>query len=164
MSDAPSKVSVFIPVKNEEENIADCLESVAWADEVFVVDSGSTDKTVTVAETGGARVYQFAFDGSCTKDDWALENLPFRNEWILYIDADERVPDDLAEEIAQTVSAADAVDGYYINRRLIFMGLWVRHAGMYPSWSLRLFKHGLGRYEKVDGRVRLGETAKSTNT
>ena len=150
MSTLPKKVSVFIPVKNEEENIADCLRSVRWADEVFVVDSQSADKTVTVAEQHGAKVHQFVFDGSCTKDDWALENLPFRNEWVLYIDADERVPPELAGEIAETVSARNALDGYYVNRRLIFMGSWVRHAGMYPSWSLRLFKHALGRYEHVE--------------
>lgn len=150
MSTLPPKVSVFIPVKNEEENIADCLDSVRWADEVFVVDSQSADKTVTVAEQHGAKVHQFVFDGSCTKDDWALENLPFRNEWILYIDADERVPPELAREITETVAAGNALDGYYLNRRLIFMGSWVRHAGMYPSWSLRLFKHALGRYERVE--------------
>ena len=150
MSTLPKKVSVFIPGKNEEDNIADCLRSVRWADEVFVVDSQSADKTVTVAEQHGAKVHQFVFDGSCTKDDWALENLPFRNEWVLYIDADERVPPELAREIAETVCAGNALDGYYVNRRLIFMGSWVRHAGMYPSWSLRLFKHALGRYEHVE--------------
>jgi glycosyltransferase involved in cell wall biosynthesis len=150
MGGATAKVSVFIPVKNEQENIADCLDSVRWADEVFVVDSQSTDETVAVAERLGARVEQFVFDGARTKDDWALENLPFRNEWVLYIDADERVPDELAAEIACTIAAGDALDGYYVNRRLIFMGRWVRHAGMYPSWSLRLFKHTLGRYEKVE--------------
>lgn len=149
MSKATKKISVFIPVKNEEENIADCLESVRWADEVFVVDSQSPDKTVEIAERMGARVHQFVFDGSCTKDDWALENLPFRNEWVLYIDADERVPAELAQEILTTISAEDALDGYYVNRRLIFMGEWVRRAGMYPSWSVRLFKHKLGRYERV---------------
>ena len=149
MSKAPKKISVFIPVKNEEENIADCLESVRWADEVFVVDSQSPDKTVEIAERMGAHIHQFVFDGSCTKDDWALENLPFRNEWVLYIDADESVPAELAQEILTTISAEDALDGYYVNRRLIFMGEWVRRAGMYPSWSVRLFKHKLGRYERV---------------
>ena len=149
MSPAPKMVSVFIPVKNEEENLPGCLESLEWADEVFVVDSQSTDGTVETAERLGAQVHQFHFDGSIKKDDWALENLPFRNEWAFYIDADERVPAELAEEMIRTIEGSDAKDGYYVNRRLIFMGRWLRHAGLYPSWSLRLFKHRLGRYESV---------------
>ncbi len=88
------KISVFIPVKNEEDNIAPCLNTLGWADEVFVVDSQSTDRTVEEAEAQGAKVVQFHFDGSRNKDDWALENLPFRNEWVFYIDADERVTPD----------------------------------------------------------------------
>ena len=146
---APKDVSVFIPVKNEEENIAHCLESVSWADEVFVIDSHSPDRTVEIAESMGAKVFQFEFDGSQTKDDWAVENLPFRNEWTLYIDADERVTPELRDEILNIVNSAEAKDGYYVNRRLIFMGRWLKHAGLYPSWSLRLFKHKLGSYEKV---------------
>ena len=143
-------VSVFIPVKNEEENLPGCLETVQWADEVLVIDSQSTDRTVETAEQLGAQVHQFQFDGSRKKDDWALENLPFRNEWALYIDADERVPPELAQEILETIRGDEAKDGYYLNRRLIFMGRWVRRAGMYPSWTLRLFKHKLGRYERVE--------------
>ena len=148
---APGRnVSVFIPVKNEEENLPGCLETVQWADEVFVIDSQSTDRTLETAEQLGAQVHQFHFDGSRKKDDWALENLPFRNEWVLYIDADERVPPELAQEILETIRSDKAKDGYYLNRRLVFMGRWVRRAGMYPSWTLRLFKHRLGRYERVE--------------
>ena len=147
--DSPKKVSVFIPVKNEEDNIGPCLRSLEWADEIFVIDSQSTDGTVQEAERHGAKVVQFYFDGRKKKDDWALENLPFRNEWAFYIDADERVPQELAEEILATVNSGDAQDGYYVNRRLIFMGRWVRHAGLYPSWALRLFKHQRARYEQV---------------
>ncbi len=147
-----ANVSVFIPVKSEEENLPGCLETVQWADEVFVIDSQSSDRTVETAERLGAKVYQFHFDGSLKKDDWALDNLPFRNEWVLYIDADERVPPELAQEILDTIRSEDARDGYYLNRRLIFMGRWLRHAGLYPSWTLRLFKHKLGHYERVEMR------------
>jgi len=149
MSDSRKKVSVYIPVKNEEENIGPCLETLGWADEVFVVDSQSSDRTAEEAEKRGAKVVQFRFDGTQKKDDWCLENLPFRNEWVFYIDADERVPPELAREIEETIQREDARDGYYVNRRLIFMGRWVRHAGLYPSWSLRLFKHRLARYEQL---------------
>jgi glycosyltransferase involved in cell wall biosynthesis len=155
------KVSVFIPVKNEEQNIAHCLETLRdWADEVFVIDSQSADRTVEIAERLGAIVHQFHFDGKTKKDDWAIENLPFRNEWVFYIDADERIPPELGREIVETVNGPNAKDGYYVNRRLIFMGRWVKHAGLYPSWTLRLFKHRLGRYEKVEMKGKMRRDSK----
>jgi len=149
-------VSVFVPVKNEEQNLPDCLSSVAWADEVFVVDSGSTDATAKIAAEHGAILVQFEFNGLWPKKkNWALENLPFRNEWVLILDADERCTPELIEEIQQTVAADGAgadgsrLDGFYLNRKLIFLGRWIKHAGWYPSWNLRLFRHRLGRYEKL---------------
>jgi glycosyltransferase involved in cell wall biosynthesis len=142
-------VSVLIPVKNEEVNIASCLESVCWADEIFVVDSQSTDATAQIAEAAGAHVAQFYYQGGPKKRNWSLANLPFRNEWVLIVDADERIPPELAREIAECVARPDGLDGYYINRRLIFLGRWIRHGGWYPSWNMRLFRHRLGRYESI---------------
>src|SRR4051812_11050137 len=85
-------VSVIVPVKNEAENLRRCLPALAWADEVFVVDSQSTDATDLVAREHGARVVQFHFNGTFPKKkNWALDNLPFRNEWALIVDADEVV-------------------------------------------------------------------------
>ncbi len=147
-------VSVLVPVKNEEANIAACLESLRWADEVFVVDSQSTDQTVRLAEATGARVVQFDYQGGQKKKNWSLENLPFRHDWVLIVDADERVTPDLAEEIQASIDRRDGPDGYYINRRLIFLGRWIRHAGWYPSWNLRLFRHRLGRYERLGSEDR----------
>ena len=147
----PCGVSVLIPVKNEEANLPACLESVRWADEIFVVDSQSTDCTAPVSEAAGARVVQFYYDGNGPKKkNWSLANLPLANEWVLILDADERVPPELAAEIHETIRRPDAADGYYLNRRLIFLGRWIRHCGWYPSWNLRLFRHRLGRYEQVD--------------
>ena len=145
-------VSVIIPVKNEEQNIAACLESVQWADEAWVVDSGSTDRTVDVARRYTDKIECFEFRGGYPKKkNWALETLPFRNEWILIVDADERVMPDLEAEIRVLFEKNPVEnDGYYINRRLIFLGRWIRHCGWYPSWNLRLFKHRLGRYEKLE--------------
>jgi glycosyltransferase involved in cell wall biosynthesis len=142
-----SGISVLIPVKNEALNIQDCLESVRWADEVFVVDSQSTDGTAELAAAAGATVVQFHYQGGPKKKNWSLANLPFRHEWVLIVDADERVPPELAAEIRQVIQRADAPAGFYINRRLIFLGRWIRHCGWYPSWNLRLFRHRLGRYE-----------------
>ena len=143
-------VSVLIPVKNEEANLPRCLAALQWADERIVVDSQSTDRTAAIAEENGARVVQFHFSGTWPKKkNWALENVPFRNEWVLIIDADEVLPADAAREIADAV-AKPGIAGWWINRRFQFMGRWLRHA-YYPNWNLRLFRHALGRYEKLTG-------------
>lgn len=143
-------ISVIIPALNEEANLADCLRSVFWADEVFVVDSHSTDRTAAIAEAAGAKVVQFDFHpGGPRKKNWALENLPFRNEWVLILDADERITPELEAEIRREFASGPPHDGYYLNRKLIFMGRWLRHGGNYPSWNLRLFRHRLGRYERL---------------
>ncbi len=144
-------VSVIVPVKNEERNIAACLESVAWADEIWVVDSHSTDSTCEIARQHGARVEQFDYAGGFPKKkNWALQNLPLKHEWVLLLDADERVTPELQTEITEILNAPEQADGYYINRRLIFLGRWIKHCGWYPSWNLRLFKHRLGRFERLE--------------
>ncbi|MFN9743840.1 MAG: glycosyltransferase family 2 protein [Acidobacteriota bacterium] len=144
-------LSVIVPVKNEELNLSACLASVSFADEIWVVDSGSTDGTGAIARQAGAKVVQFAYAGGFPrKKNWALANLPFKNEWILLIDADERVTPELEAEIRDVIATERGVDGYYINRKLIFLGRWIRHCGWYPSWNLRLFKHRLGRYERLE--------------
>ncbi len=142
-------VSVIIPVKNEAENLRRCLPALAWADEIFVIDSQSTDETAEIAAEYGAAVVQFHFNGTYPKKkNWALENLPFRNEWVLIVDADEVVVPELADEIARRV-AADEAEGYYLNSQYYFLGRRIRHCGYSECWNLRLFKHRLGRYEKM---------------
>ncbi len=144
-----ARVSVLVPVKNEEANLRRCLPALAWADEVFVVDSQSGDGTASVAAEHGARVVPFHFNGVYPKKkNWALENLPFRNEWVLIVDADEVVVPELAEEIARR-TAADECDGYLLNMKYYFLGRRIRHCGYAEAWNLRLFKHRLGRYEKM---------------
>jgi len=151
-------LSVLIPTLNEERNLSECLDSVKWADDVVVVDSGSTDQTVAIAQDAGARVVQFEWNRQFPKKkNWALENVKWNNEWVLVLDADERITADLATEI-QTELGQPHADGYFINRRFIFMGKWIRHCGYYPSWNLRLFKHRLGRYERLfDGDTESGD-------
>lgn len=149
MSGVP--VSVILPVRNEAENLPRCLASVAWADEIWVVDSQSTDRTVEIAEAAGARVVHFAFNGTWPKKkNWALENLKFAHEWVLLLDADEVLPASAEEEIRAIVTQPGGPDGYWINRRFNFLGVWLRHA-YYPNWNLRLFRHALGRFEKLTG-------------
>jgi len=143
-------LSILIPIKNEAKNLPRCLKSVAWADEIFVVDSCSTDGSQQIAAEHGAKVVQFAFNGIWPKKkNWALENLPFKNEWVFILDADEVLPPEAQAEFAAIVDDPNhPVDGYWINRRFMFMGQWLKHA-YYPNWNLRLFRHKLGRYEKL---------------
>jgi glycosyltransferase involved in cell wall biosynthesis len=142
-------VSVLIPAKNEEANLPACLTSLQIADEVFVVDSQSTDNSIAIAESFGANIVQFKFNGSWPKKkNWSLQNLPFRNEWVLIVDGDERITPELWQEISQVIKD-DEYTGYYLNRRVFFLGKWIRHGGKYPDWNLRLFKHKQGRYENL---------------
>ena len=142
-------VSVLVLTRNEEANIAACLETVHWAGDIFVLDSVSTDRTVEIAEVMGAQVHSRAFQTYGQQRNWALENLPFSNEWVLMLDADERVPTALADEIASVVGTTEAARaGYYIKRRFFFLGRWLKHGGLYPTWLLRLFKRHRVRIEE----------------
>lgn len=146
---ARAPVSVLIPVKNEAANLSRCLGCVSWADEIIVVDSQSSDGSIEIAERQGAKVVQFHFNGVWPKKkNWALENIPFRNEWVFILDADEVLPPAAEQEFARAMTEGGQIAGYWINRRFRFMGRWLRHA-YYPNWNLRLFRHPLGRYEKL---------------
>jgi glycosyltransferase involved in cell wall biosynthesis len=152
-------ISVLIPVRNEIRNISDCLDTVAWSDDVVVVDSGSTDGTAELASGKGARVVQFHWNRQFPKKkNWALENVRWKNEWVLILDADERITPELAVEMQQAIKNP-GIDGCFINRRFIFLGKWIRHCGYYPSWNLRLFRHANGRYE----RMHASDTASGDN-
>jgi glycosyltransferase involved in cell wall biosynthesis len=145
----PLPVSVIVPIKNEAENLPRCLGSIGWADEIFVIDSQSSDGSQRIAEEFGARVVQFTFNGTWPKKkNWALENLRFRNEWVCILDADEVLPAEAEAEFRSAIANAGRTAGFWINRRFLFMGRWLRHA-YYPNWNLRLFRHALGRYEKL---------------
>ena len=143
-------VSVLIPAKDEESNLPACLESVARADEVFVVDSQSSDRSIEISNNYGANVVQFYFNGRWPKKkNWSLDNLPFRNQWVLIVDCDERITPELWDEIASVIQDPN-YNGYYLNRRVFFLGQWIRYGGKYPDWNLRLFKHKSGRYENLN--------------
>lgn len=143
-------ISILVPIKNEAANLPRCLSSVSWADEIWVVDSHSADGSQEIAENFGAKVVQFDFNGRWPKKkNWALENLPFKHEWVFILDADEVLPSSAESEVAAIVTGAGlGCDGYWINRRFMFMGRWLKHA-YYPNWNLRLLRHRLGRYEKL---------------
>jgi glycosyltransferase involved in cell wall biosynthesis len=142
-------VSIIVPIKNEAASLPRCLDCVKWADEIFVIDSQSTDGSIEIAKRRDAQVVQFEFNGTWPKKkNWTLEHLPFRNEWVFILDADEVLPLEAETEFAKAIIDAGDIAGYWINRRFMFMGRWLRHA-YYPNWNLRLFRHALGRYEKL---------------
>lgn len=140
-------VTVVLPVKNEELNIAEALASVEWADQVFVVDSRSTDRTAEIAEAAGAQVVQFDFPGhGPRKKEWSLRNLSFRNEWVLLLDGDERVTPELRDEMVEAIERDDR-DGYCVNIEFFFMGRRMRC--FQRIWVTRFFRHRLGHFEDL---------------
>lgn len=143
-------VTVLILTYNEEINLEHCLKSVAyWTDQIIVVDSLSADKTQEIAKRYDAEVYEHVFKNQAQQFNWALDHLVIRNEWILRLDADEYILPELAREIAHTLShAPHEVSGFFMKRRVYFMGRWIRHGGYYPTWILRLFRKGIGRSEE----------------
>lgn len=143
-------VAAIVLTYNEERNITDCLSSLTdWVSEIFVVDSGSTDATIAIAETYGATILTHPFEHYGAQRNWALENCPVVSPWILNVDADERVTPELRASIESAVSTSDEqICGYLMSRRTLFMGRWIKHGGHYPAWHLRLFRAGRGSCEE----------------
>jgi glycosyltransferase involved in cell wall biosynthesis len=135
-------VSAVLIVLNEESNLKACLDSVSWADETIVVDGFSTDRTVELARRSGARVFQKAFHGYGEQKQYAIDRASC--DWVLSIDADERITPELRDEIRAVLSDPNAADGFMISFRNIFFGKWLQHAGLYPDFHLRLFRRSSG--------------------
>ena len=149
-------VTVAVLTLNEEANIARCLRSVAWADQVVVIDSGSSDGTVRIARSLCANVVEQPWLGFSGQREFALRLPEVRNDWVYFVDADEWVSPQLAQEIVTRLGAADCV-GYTHRLRLVFQGTWIRHCGWYSgSWVVRLMDR---RYAKYDGSL-VGERAR----
>jgi glycosyltransferase involved in cell wall biosynthesis len=141
-----ANLAVIILTFNEEMNIEQALGSVCgWANEIFILDSLSTDRTLEIAGGYRCHIAEYKFENYAEQRNYALDHLPIRSEWVLFLDADEWLPDVLKREISALVADSPEENGFYINRRMIWMGRWIRR-GYYPSWILRLFRHGKGRY------------------
>jgi glycosyltransferase involved in cell wall biosynthesis len=139
-------LSVIIPARNEAHNLPRCLESLKAVGEVYLVDSGSTDETVRIAQSYGANVIQFHYSGGWPKKrQWAMDTLPLTYDWILLLDADEVLTEELSDEIRQAIEAP-GVNGYGIALEMHFLGRRLRHSGA-RFWKLSLFRKGCGRYE-----------------
>lgn len=159
------KISAFIITLNEAEHIRAACESMPWADEIVVVDSGSTDRTQEIARECGARVIERPWPGFAAQRQFAAEQAA--HEWIFSLDADERVSDELRASIEALRGKPDAelADGYLIPRRAFYMGRWIRGGGWYPDRQLRLYRKSSGRWEgtyiheavKMSPGARIGE-------
>lgn len=164
MSASPLPISAIVLAFNEERHIADCLRSLQGVvAQMFVVDSGSTDTTAAIAQQLGAHVVYHPFENYSQQRNWALQHLPLQHEWVLHLDADHRLTDDLRQSLRRTFEQpiSDDINGFLISRRTIFLGRWIRHGGHYPVYHAVLFRRGKGhceprRYDqhfRVEGRV-----------
>ncbi|MBI5879838.1 MAG: glycosyltransferase family 2 protein [Chloroflexi bacterium] len=139
-------LSAVVLARNEERHLPDCLASLAWADEMLVVDSFSTDRTPEITRAAGARLEERAFVNYAAMRDTALGLAT--GDWVLFVDADERVPGDLRDEVRATINAApDTQAGYWIPRKNYIFGAWIRHTGWYPDRQLRLMRRAGARYD-----------------
>lgn len=158
-----ARISAVIIARDEERVIGRAVDSVSWADEVIVLDSGSADATVEICRARGARVEQGEWRGFVETKNAAAALAT--GDWILSIDADETVTAELRAEISRIVAAADTCDGYRVPRRNYYLGRWIRHCGWYPDYQVRLWKRGKGRWtggrvhESVAIEGRIGVTA-----
>jgi (heptosyl)LPS beta-1,4-glucosyltransferase len=140
-----AEITAIVLTKNEEANIAECLNTLHWADELLVLDSFSDDATVEIARTMGAEVQQRCFDDYARQRNAALGMA--HREWVFFVDADERATDELAEEIRNCVRD-ESLDGWWVPRKNYIFGRWIRHAGWYPDYQLRLLRRDRARYDE----------------
>ena len=155
-----SGYSILILTKDEEINIEECLLSCASCDDVHVLDSGSADATRDIAAAMGAGVHQHGFESFGRQRNWAIDNIPVHYEWVLHLDADERLTPDLDAELRRIVEAGVGEAGYFVPSKLIFMGQWMRHTAG-PMYQVRFFHrqrlrfvdHGHGQREQTQGAL-----------
>lgn len=146
-------ISVLILTFNEEANVAECIKSLPWRSDVRVLDSVSTDRTIELAESLGAQVTSCPFEGYASQRNSGL-SLPFQNEWIVMLDADERMTPELAAEIEREIASAQSdVAMFRVRRRDMFMGRWLRRSSGYPTWFPRVLRRGRVRVEREINEV-----------
>ncbi|MEC4887158.1 MAG: glycosyltransferase family 2 protein [Scytonema sp. PMC 1070.18] len=133
--------SIYILTYNEELDIAACIESAMVSDDVIVVDSCSSDRTVEIAHRYPVRVIEHAFESHGRQRTWMLENIPPKHEWVYILEADERMTPELFAECNQALQNPNYI-GYYVAERVMFMNQWIRHSTQYPRYQMRLFRHG----------------------
>ena len=142
-------ISTLILTLNEEQNLAACLASLSWCDDIVVLDSFSTDGTVEIAQAAGARVYQRRFDDERSQRSYGLYELPFRHPWLYLPDADEITTPELRDEMLAAIANPGQQNvAFRVRRKTMFMGRWLRHSGLYQTWALRLCRPEKVRFER----------------
>ena len=139
------RLSAIVITKNEEENIGDCLESLSFVDEIILVDSESTDRTVEIAKKFTKSVFVTSWKGYGGTKQFGLEKA--KGDWVLWLDADERVPNSLADEILRMLDEEPPFAGFQMPRKAFFLGRWIRHSGWYPGYIIRLFRRTEARFQ-----------------
>lgn len=140
-------ISVIILTKNEERDLPGCLASLRWCDDIHVVDSGSTDKTIEIAKTFGAQIYQNPFKSFGDQRNWSLDHCPVKYSWILFLDADEIASPEFVEGMTKAVkNAPDTTAGFYCCWKLIYEGRWLKRCDSFPKWQFRLLRKGRARF------------------
>lgn len=153
------KISVLLPVFNNGDSLRPTLESVKWADEILVVDSFSKDATLEVCRAYGARILQHEYINSAKQKNWAAPQCA--HEWVLQIDSDETLEDGLKEEILAAIeNAPPDVHGFYIPVKNHVLGKWIKGAGMYPSFTVRLFRRNHGKWQEREVHARIEVSGK----
>ncbi|MBI2305293.1 MAG: glycosyltransferase family 2 protein [Chloroflexi bacterium] len=140
-------ISAIVITKNEARHIGACLAGLAWADEILVLDSFSTDATVDIARRFTPHVHQRPFQGFPRTRNAALDLA--QGDWAFFLDADERTTPELAEEIRNRVRESASLSGYWVPRRNYILGRWMKHAGWSPDYQMRLFRRDRGRYDEA---------------
>ena len=156
--DAPvaAMISILILTRNEEINLAACIESVRWSDDIHVLDSFSDDSTVEIASQLGAKVWQRKFDNYAGQQNWALRNIPFKYPWIFHSDADERTTPALAQAMQRAAENPGGAVAFAVQRRDFFLGTWLKHVQVTSSY-LRLFRHEKMRYERPVHQISIAD-------
>ena len=140
-------ISVAILTMNEEADLPACLESISWCDDVHVIDSGSTDATVSIAQAAGARVHFNRFDSFGKQRNWALANCPFRYEWILFLDADECSTPEFQRALSAAVATVpETTAGFYLCWKMILDGKWLKRCDSFRKWQFRLLRLGRANF------------------
>ncbi len=151
----PVPLTAIVVTHNEEKNLPECLESIAgWAREIIIVDSGSTDRTKEIADQFGARWVVHPFETHSQQWKWTLENVPIETEWVFGLDADQRITPELREEIVSLFTTRQDElakhDGFFVRRRQVFRGKWIRHGAYYPIYQLLMYRVARARVDAAD--------------
>ncbi|MGZ3755658.1 MAG: glycosyltransferase family 2 protein [Mucilaginibacter sp.] len=156
-------VSIVILTMNEEHDLANCLSSIKWCGDIHILDSGSTDKTISIANGFGVKTWTNTFESFGQQRNFALERIPMQNDWILFLDADEIVTEKFRSELIHAISIADEdVAGFYCCWKMMLDGIWLKKSDNFPKWQFRVirkgrakftdFGHGQKEYQ-VDGKI-----------